>query len=292
MPLGLIVAINMVVDPFGFNSKIDFGFKNESISRKLNQRLFAILEFRTLKTANILLGDSRIAAISTNEIKRASGEEYYNLSYGSATLPECFETFWYADSLTHLKRVYLGIPFNLFSATNSNNSFLRALKIAASPLDYYLNFFIFKVSILNILFETLHVDIISDTPEMAPGEYWQAQLASTGNAYRAFRWPQDSIQELMKIKRYCLKKNIEFTILIPPSHLDLQKLVSKYGLQKEYANYKTVLRSIAPVIDYDKESKLTIDKANFKDPYHFDIKTMKTIVREIWGRKKCRNMEG
>ena len=285
IPFMLIMLLNYIVDPFNYNNAFQIGFDKEAISWRMNYRLFAILKYKEAKIPNILIGDSRTALISTSEIKKVSGDAYFNFSYGSASLPECIETFWYAADLTKLEKVYLGVPFNLFSATNSKNIFSQARRIAASSLDYYLNFYIFRASIYNILYFALHINLASENPNMPRDEFWESLLIASADTYNTYSWPQNYIAELFKIKRYCAKMKITLIIIIPPTHVDLQKQVDVHHLRQEYENYKKSLRSIAPVIDYDTSNDITASRANFKDPYHFNVTVMKRLVREIWGGK-------
>lgn len=286
IPFYLVILLNYIVDPFNYNEIFDLGFNKKLISYKMNYRLYDILEYKGLRTPNILIGDSRIAAISTNEIKNVSGEKYYNFAFGSASLPECVNAFWYAASLSKLKKVYFGVPFNLFSGINNKNIFSQALKIADSPFDYYLNFFILKASLYNILFKVFHVNKAAETPYQTRNDFWRQQIRTAAITYRSFSWPYQFVKEILKIKQYCSKKGIEITIIIPPTHLDLQNLVNTYRLQNEYADYKKCLRSLAKVIDYDTYNEITMDKSNFKDPYHFNLIIMKRLVKEIWGKKQ------
>jgi hypothetical protein len=285
IPFVFICIVNYVVDPFNNNKMLDLGLDKKKISYKLNYRLFDIIEYRNNKVPNILFGDSRLAAIDINEIKKISGEYYYNFAFGSATLPECFDAFWYAVGLTELKRVYFGVPFNMFSKTNSKNIFRQSMKISSQSVDHYLNLFVFKASIYNLIFKVFSINLASETPNMGKEDFWRLLLSESAQLYRSYNWPREYIGEFRKIKEFCNNRKIEMTIIIPPTHRDLQNLINVYHLQKEYAEYKKCLRAIAPVFDYDIHNELTDNKENFRDPYHFNARIMKRLVNEIWGTK-------
>lgn len=283
IPFYLVVAINYVVDPFNYNRQFDLGMNKDTVSMKMNYRLYKLLEYQHLKTPNLLLGDSRIFAFSTNEIKKVSGEDYYNFAYGGASLPECIETFHYATSLCPVKKVYFGIPFNLFSETNSKNLFAEAIKTSDNPIQYHLNSFVLKVSFYNLYNTLFHKNLYSESPDIDKEAFWKSQIIMTGNSYSVFNWPSDFIRQLKEIKQYCDEKGIELTFIIPPTHVDLQNQVKVYHLEKQYADYKKTLRSISAVIDYDTISAITINKDNFKDPYHCNEKIVDEMIHEIWG---------
>ena len=286
LPFFIVFLFNFIVDPFNYNARFNLGFNKKEISLRTNYRLYKILEYRNHSTPNILLGDSRMFAFPVDTIDKVSGLPYYNFAYGAATLPEILETFWYAASLTDLKNVYMGIPFNLFSSSNSKSMFAQARKITANPMDYYLSSFTLKVSFYNVYDKFFHKNLYSENPGMDKNRFWVAQLAATDDSYRVFNWPEEYITGLKEIKKYCEKKDIHLVFIIPPTHTDLQDKVKENHLEKDYARYKATLRSITQTIDYDTVSDITTSRDNFKDPYHCKEEVVARMIHEIWGKER------
>lgn len=279
-----IFAFNYIIDPFNFNNKFKLGLNKDKISYKMNYRLYKIIEYKNNKCENILLGDSRTDALSIEDIKKVSGENYYNFAYGGGTLQESIDSFWYAASLSKLKNVYIGISFNLFSDNNNMNLIEEAKSIISLPLNYYLNSFILKVSIYNCYYRLTNNNLYNEEPSTDKEGFWNYQLGPkvTGLFYEKYKWPENYIKELKEIKRYCNENDINLVFWIPPTHIDLQNKVKEYHLEKEYSEYKKALKSISKVIDFDTYNEITIDKENYKDPYHFNNNIMRGLVRKIW----------
>lgn len=281
-----IFFINYIVDPYNYNQKFNLQFDKEKVSYRMNYRIYKLLEFKNSPSNNILLGDSRTDNISTKEIKRISGEEYYNFSYGGGTLQEAIDSFWYAAKVSKLKNVYMGINFNLFSDNNNMDMVEEAKSTIESPVNYYFNSFILKSSFYNLEYKLFNKNPYSEEPSMDNETFWAYQLSDeiTGDFYSKYKWPNNYLKQLKEIKTYCDENNINFVIWIPPTHVDLQNKVKDYKLEKEYSDYKIVLNSITSVIDFDTVNEITTNKENYKDPYHFNENIMKLLVEKIWGK--------
>lgn len=249
----------------------------------MNYRIYKLLEFKNNPSNNILLGDSRTDSISTEELKKCNGQDYYNFSYGGGTLQEAIDSFWYATSITKLKNVYIGINFNLFSDNNNMNLVEEAKSIIKYPTSYYFNSFILKVSLYNLKYKITNKNLYLETPAMSKEEFWTYQLGDkvTGAFYEQYKWPSNYIEQLKDIKKYCDENNINFVIWIPPTHIDLQKKV------EDYKEYKTILKSITQVIDFDTVNEITENRDNYKDPYHFNEDIMKLIVKKYGQNNFC-----
>lgn len=281
-----IIAINYIVDPYNYNKRFNLGYDKKEISYKMNYRIYKLLEYKNNPSSNILLGDSRTDSISTDEIKKVTGEDYYNFAYGGGTLQEAIDNFWYAANIKKLKNVYIGINFNLFSDNNNMDLVEEAKNVIKSPTNYYLNSFVLKTSFYNLVYKFLNKNLYSEKPSMNKEEFWKYQLGNqvTGGFYGNYKWPDNYINELKEIKSYCDKNNINLVIWIPPTHVDLQNKVKDYNLQNEYNNYKVTLKAITKVIDFDTTNEITVNKDNFKDPYHFNENIMKLLVKKIWSK--------
>ena len=74
----------------------------------------------------------------------------------------------------------------------------------------------------------------------------------------------------MRINDYCSKNDIEFYIIIPPTHTDLQFTTNEYNINLFEENLITNLRSKGlSIINLDVPNEFTSNKNNFNDPYHF-----------------------
>jgi len=235
------------------------------------------------------LGDSRIDGLNTNEIQRISGEKYSNLAYGGGTAYEIIDTFWFATKRTSLKKVYIGINFNLFSSNNKGNRVPETISLIQFPLRYYLNLYITKISFYHLASKLWGINLVSESQNMEKAAFWNKQLGITTEAfYKVYSWPDAIIKELNRIKDYCKENNIELYFIIPPTHADLQNKVLYYSLSKEYGQYKQVLADISETIDFDYPNEWTKNKESFSDPYHIKEALKLEMVKEIFGKDQMR----
>ena len=136
MPFIILALIIARVDPYNYFSYDPQQTENrKKIARKVNGALWKLVEYNRDPKPNILLGDSRMGRLKNEDISKITGEEYYNLSYEGATLPEMITTFWYTAETLNLKNVYFGISFNHFNMHNdSKDRVTSALQIIKNPL--------------------------------------------------------------------------------------------------------------------------------------------------------------
>src|SRR5436190_1512565 len=133
-PLLFYALTVLIVDPYNF-----FNFSHlvpDSVKKpisNLDYPLWKMPDYRRNPRRNVLLGDSRMNGIAIEEIRKFTGEEYYNFAYGGGTLKEMIRTFWFADSLTNLHVVYMGMNFNLYNALEKNDRTQDYRNIVRNP---------------------------------------------------------------------------------------------------------------------------------------------------------------
>lgn len=282
-------SMNYLVDPYNVNQCFDFGLDKSRISYKGNYRLYKLQAFKNEPCDNIYLGDSRMDRLNNNRINDVTGEKWFNFAYGGGTAYEIVDSFWYAAERVNLKKVVIGLNFNLYNMHNRMNLVTEAQGILANKSSYYLSSFVSKMSVYNLIYflSGNKVNMISEKPKMDKEKFWQVQLnKGTEDFYGRYQYPEDLYGELCKIVEYCKTENIELIFVIPPTHTDLQRRVEDFGLTEEYEKYKFDLRSFGvPVYDFDVPSEWTVDKDLYKDPYHADEMVKDHVVDVVWGKK-------
>ncbi len=284
IPFLLLFLINFFVDPFNFNGLLDMGLNKANVSYNSNHRLWKIVEFHKKPYPNILLGDSRINNFDTKYIKSLTGEQYYNFAYNGCTLDEIIDTFWLAANYSKIKNVYIGINFNLFNRYNNMNLVKESVKRLECPiLKYYFNFWIFKVSLNNLLFKFCGLNIYSEKINMSKEDFWLYHLKEiVPSFYKKYSFPKNNIENLFKIKKYCNDNGINLFFIIPPTHVDSQIIVREFNLSSSYDRYKRILKEISPVFDFELENEMCKNKDNFSDPFHFNRKIMLELCDKIF----------
>lgn len=276
--------IIVLIDPynyFGVSSLIDKNIKRK-YSNKLNYALWEVLRFNENPKENIFLGDSRMRGINTEKVNEVTGIDFYDFAYGGGTLQEIIDTFWYADSWIPLKNVYIGINFNLYNEFNIRNRVQGAINITHNPLLYLSNRNTIEAAYycLKSLFNSSIKPI--ERPDLSKDEFWKFTLSEVGTRfYGKYKYPQTYHDQLKKISEYCKKKNIKLTFLILPVHVDLQRLVSKYGLENSYKRFIKDLISFSGIYDFNIENAITINKKNYGDPFHLNKQILTDLVISV-----------
>jgi hypothetical protein len=278
------MSINIVIDPYNIiHSENNIRIKElESIiSNRINYPLYNIPKYLENPTEIILLGDSRTAALRS-ELFEYQNLRCTNLAYGGGTLPEIIETFNSISNSPGLKEVYIGINFNLYNDYNSMDRVSEASELMNSPISYIFSKYCIK-STFYILYSLCTGDIINiEKPPFNKDEFWDYQLASSAdNFYRSYQYPQHSYDSLKNIVQQCKDRAIRLIFFIPPTHADLQDQVSVYNLEREQIKFKTDLRDLGLVYDFDQPNERTENRMNFNDPFHSNDSIGEIIVKEM-----------
>ena len=285
-PLLLMGLLNYMVDPYNVNRQIDMGLSKEKISYRANYRLYKMQAFANEPCENILLGDSRIDALDTREIEEQTGQKWFNFAYGGGSAYEIIDTFWYATEYATLKRVYIGMNFNLYNAANHQNLVVEAKRILGNQLIYYFSAYTTKISLYNLCYKVFGINFVSEKPQMDKEAFWRKQLEeSTKGFYGHYIYPKDLYKEMREISAYCQLHDIELVIIIPPTHVDLQNKVSDYGLMDEYIRYKKDMCTFGKVFDFDIDNEDNRNYELYLDPYHADEELKGKVLRAIWGKQ-------
>jgi hypothetical protein len=275
----IIFSINYIVDPYNLNNRIDLNIYKKDISSNKDYRLWKLSEFNKNNKDIIIFGDSRSDALDKDFFKI---NNVYNFSFVGSSLYESIDSFWYAVKKGNVKEVIFGLPFTIFNKNKNHNMFSAAKILYNNKMKYYINLSIFKVSI-KLLFDNNEIE---KDKSLVNNIMWKYILDKYSKSdYNNYKYPYNLIIELNKIKKYCLEHNIKLIIFIPPAHIDLQKKVSEYHLTNYYKLYKKYICTFDNVFDFEYTNKITTNKNNYYDPYHFNKKIAKQIVFEIENNK-------
>lgn len=284
-PIIVIIGVIVLADPYNYYRATSFIPQEVKLatSYKFHYPLWKTIGYERSPIENILLGDSRTDALGTVSVEQVTGEKWYNFAYGGATVPEIVETFWYANSLIKLKKVYIGLNFNQMNRYKRMNRVAEARKIMEQPLQYPFNKTVLKAFVYNIYYAITGDDPKIGVPDMPPDSFWAFQLKSSAeNYYAAFRYGEEFMDDLREIAAYSKEHGIELVIFIPPTHTDLQQRIADFGLSGENRRWIDELQSFARVINLDVPDEFTLDRNNFKDPFH--TKDPQEVVNMVWKR--------
>ncbi|MFH2036261.1 MAG: hypothetical protein ABIJ45_07660 [Candidatus Zixiibacteriota bacterium] len=275
----------MTVDPYNyFNiSHVINSSVKEQVSNKLNYRLWKMIQYRQKPTENILLGDSRMILLQSDQIKNQTDLDYYNFAYGGGSLEEIIETFWYADSVAKLSSVYIGMNFHLFNAYHQVNEVAKIRNYLDNPFLYLVDRVVIKAGLLCVLDQLGVYKPEIEKPDMTEDQFWDFQLNTTAvGQFERYKYPDSNYLKLKEIVNYCQVNEIDVRFIIFPEHVDLMHKYFQLGLEDEFLKFKTDIMTLAPTYDYDVESILTKTRSNFSDPYHFSDEISHYLIDDIW----------
>jgi len=285
IPFICILILVYAVDSYViFDNELIIQNKDKKkISNKLNYQLWKWSDFRNTPNENILLGDSRMANLSTDSIYSLTGLLYSNMAFGGGTIPEAIETFWYCSNNVKLKNVIIGINFSMYNEYNSLNRCIEAKSILQNPIRYFNNQSVIKSTFYLLRDYLFELNKQIEKPPFNKEQFWNYQLTvSARNLYSNYKYPSKLYNELLEIKNYCTEKNINLSFVEFPVHTDLLESYEENGRYSEYNRMKQDLSSLGETYDFNDSNERNKNKGNFTDPFHYTDEYMTTIIKELF----------
>jgi hypothetical protein len=257
------------------------------VTEQVNPIFSNLIEFKKHPSPYILLGDSRMKNMDLQKIKTLSGESYSNLAYGGASIIEIQKTFWFAARTTKLKKVFIGMNFELYNSLNNRDLVTKTLDFLDNPVQYFINLSTWE-SIYHILRTKLSgKKPIINKPDMSKQSFWTYQLNVTAKRYyESYSFPYAYHNSLLEIALYCEKENIKLCFIIFPTHSDLRNKISEYGLLDWNERFKQEMYSFTQTLDFDQDNFFSKDSSYFKDPFHYNETYGEMLICSIWESSK------
>ena len=297
IPIVLYMVVLSTIDPFNYFSDSNIISKEteHKTSRKLNSLLYNTISFKNHPTPNIIIGDSRIKRLPISEIEKITGDKYFILHSNAAKLNEIIDLFWISTKYSKLENVILGVNFNLFNEYAFANRVNEVEKIINNPLMYIFNGNVLEVTIKAITHHLSAIDIPNISRNIMLKKalngksfkdkkiWWEFNISTVAkNQYSKYKYPENLIDRLKEIDRYCKKNNINLKLLNVPHHQEYRQRVIDFKLTKEEVRYKEEIKNIGTVIDYDYSNSITNCRNCFTDPIHTNDSINLLIVKEIF----------
>ncbi|MVN22041.1 hypothetical protein [Mucilaginibacter arboris] len=277
---GLIVVI---VDPFNY---FNFGIFNKDTKKSaesLNQLMYRTIDYIHFPCENMLIGDSRTELLPIDLIEKISKQKYKKLNTNAAKLNEIFELFYLAYKRKPIKRIVIGINFNMFNKYGYQNRISGLKKVLDDPLMYIYNKDVASATYVTIE-QILKKKNVDSKPPMTREEFWKWSISTKASDwYGKYEFPNLLYSELLNFDRFTKKKGIEVIFIIVPHSEEFHKRLIEFGLGEEEKKFKKIMSSLnAKVYDFDYLNSITTNKNNFRDPVHYNDSIGNLIVREIW----------
>ena len=285
-PILIWIVLVAFIDPYNYLRNDLNNIENQSkldISAKINRPLFQLIGYKNHATPGILLGDSRANSLKIDIIQNYSKNKFTNLAYGGGSLQEVINSFWLLSEDNTLKDVYIGINFSIYNQLYNRDRVTEAKSIMENFFSYAFSTYTFESTYLILRSIITGKEIKIGIPDTSKEKFWIYQLdVSAKQHYLKYEYPSNYFRDLVEISKYCNKHGINLVLFIPPTHTDLQNKVKEYNLQNDEIKFKNDLKKIADLYDFDYPSELTMNKDNFRDPYHFTDSIGKIVVKELF----------
>lgn len=298
--MGGVGVFNFFMDPFNLQKEHFFQYDRYGYNGKFNHLLWAMVKFSRLDEDRkgisdvIILGDSRGVNLTHGKVlsQFQFDKHYniYNLSIDGSTLDESIEMFYEENNkidFKNLKSVILTIPFTKFFGKFGQLGTKRieeANKFFSNPFSYYLNYDIFKRSVINLYQLATSTDKKEKNKSTAPLQIKKAvamerspkpQMGKTENFYKIYvsgrygpRVFETKLKKVEKFIKYLELNNINVILWSPPVQYDLVTLKNDKSTMALYNQYKTRLKSLARFYDFFMD----------KDRYNIDFKYSKDMI--------------
>lgn len=284
VPFLILIALEMMVDPFNYfstekNEKL-LDLKNK-LARKKNTYLYRLIEYERDPFPAILLGDSRAQRLMPEFFAEVDGSKVANLAAGAGSLQDVIRIFWDLSKKKTLKTVYIGIGIEGYSGTLLKDRVSPALEIKNSVPLYLMNKFTLENTMLILKSQLFKQPVeVQDVP-FSREAFWQYELEQEGRYLRNYSYPQNYYDDLKKISDHCSKNNIKLVFIISPAHMDVQKKIGEFSMDKQYERFKEDIRTFGDLYDFNWPNAITENKANFLDPLHSIDSVSRIMIREV-----------
>ena len=288
-PLLLYIIAILLIDPFNYYALSDFCSYStrKNASYAFNPVLFNLLEFKRNPTSDITISDSRFAQKNLQLVEDKTGMKFSEVFVFDGMIKDIISGFWFANSQTQLRNVYIAVSFNNFYVSQRNNLVKSAEAVIKDPLLYF-----FNMNVINAAIKCVNNDYDKPNPDSSlvsnfdKMSFWNDILIKTRNRfYLNYSFPKEYFTELKEISNYCKLKNINLYFVVPPTSADLQNLVSEKGLSDKKEIFLAELSGIAKTYNLDFANSITNNRDLYYDPNHLNKDTLTYLFTMIVNNK-------
>jgi hypothetical protein len=281
IPFILLFTTIAYLDPYNF-----FHSPEGRETLKLdNGWLSYTVDYRNNKYSKIIFGSSRPNVIKPKNIPE---KDWCKLSFGGATIPEYLKAFWFVAEYGKVKKVIImtDVYGYLYSFGSSTARFDSKVDLIKHPYKYFTSSLVLE-SVYEYFKEKLTEK--QESYQKFDDAQWQSELDEGKN--RSIIKPSDPKELKMAInnitsqfkdvKEYCDKNNIEVKVVTPIISAELYQVFMKYAPDVYDMVLTDLVDVFGKVIDFGYPNDYTMNRANFKDPFH--LKSDTVYINTLWG---------
>lgn len=285
-PVLVWVLLIVVVDPFNYFA-VSHVFPDSV--KKANAAALNTLVFNMLKEdhdpdENLILGDSRAESLPLDRINEVSGHKYFLLTANALKLNESIDLFYFADRVKPVKRAVFTLNFNEYNEYAYADRVSSVDSMIHNPFIYLFDRSVAQAAYCVVRADFSGQNVVNSLPPMTQDEFWDYIVNVRGREhYERFRHPDGLLKQFQDLAAYARAHDIEITFIIVPHHEDFQRRVREFGLVPEYLRFKRELSQLGVrVIDYDYRNDITTNRADFRDPLHYNEAIGNLITDEVF----------
>ncbi|HEV2320212.1 MAG TPA: hypothetical protein VGV18_10710 [Verrucomicrobiae bacterium] len=280
-----MVAI-VAIDPFDyFNCSHLFSEKAKlETAGQINSLTFNMLKEAHDPCENLIIGDSRAMSLPLDRIERLTGQRYLKLAAFALKLNESVDLFYFASSIKPVKSAVFTINFNEYNEYAYADRVHSVETMIRHPLAY-----IFDRNVAGAAWDVLKAsvkrkDVIDSEPPMSQAAFWTNMVTMQAPEYYSrYGYPTALHEQLVKMVAFAKARGTQITFIVVPHHADFQCAVAMFGLNAQYLQFKNDMSDLGVrVIDYDYVNDITTDRADFRDPIHYNDRTGNLIADEVF----------
>ena len=236
-----------------------------------------MIEYRRRPVADIIIGDSRLTRFDASLVSRIMGRELYNFGVPGGNTPSLFKTFWYADSLTELKSVYLQTGFRNWSAAQDYDIWEGPAWSTGSAIHYLTDRDVLGKAWLDAraYWGTVQAEGIA-------ADQWEVVMRNERAVLEGYAPSARFADELKRVAARCKERGIKLVIIDLPVHNEVHAIEREQGLEQAITDYKARMRSAGMYYDFAGPNSITADREEYIDALHTSKDLLDGVIREIW----------
>lgn len=277
LPFLLITLATIIINPYNYPYWMEIevvrNFREQRNFDK-DSRLSVAVAALDIDRKTVFVGDSR-----TNQLFDSSRPDslpdVFNLAVGGSCFNEIVDLAWHVlEKNSDLNNLYIGLNFNHYGIKNKLPLMSQAIQSCSSLPKFVLNKhnYIGSFRVLTSFDSQFIKQNEKNTKDIFNNEdeFWEYQIESAARNFYETMKPNPKFKyELDSLVQFCNQNKIKITLFSPPTHIELQNQVQRWGKSSLKHDYLDILSNLsAPYINLDQDNDFTRTKSNFKDPFH------------------------
>ena len=303
LPVVLYFLLFLRFEPYNY-----FGLQNNATES--DQIIYRVRHFLAEPQDVLLLGDSRMAHMDTDEIESLLGRPVSNLAFGGAAENEMIDLAEYAlETNPDVDTIYLEVSFYTLNAKYDKDRVSGIRTIVGNPLAYLFNFD-YNLEMLNRLRMTLQgaylgvemetaVDPVTGLLTYTEADYldengaplpYRRQLMEYNDTIRpvctGYQLNETTLERLTALAARCRAEGIRLVFVLPPvADSVYREIIVGLGIEPRLAKAVETLRATgAEVIDLEYSDRPALNESLFFDGFHTDTTLgLPLVVQRIFG---------